>query len=157
MIMIPRILENSLKTHFNTGKAIIIIGPRQVGKTTLLKEITKGLDKRVLMLNCDEPDIRKALFEKTSTELKNLIGNNEVVVIDEAQRVKNIGISLKLITDEIKNIQLIVSGSSALELANEINEPLTGRKWEFMMYPISTQEMVNHHGALEEKRLLHNR
>ncbi len=109
------------------------------------------------MLNCDEPDTRKSLSEKTSTELKALIGNHEVVVIDEAQRVKNIGISLKLITDQIKNVQLIVSGSSALELANEINEPLTGRKWEFMMYPLSTQEMVTHHGGNDERRLLNTR
>jgi uncharacterized protein len=155
--MISRILEKSIKSHFQSRKAIIIIGPRQVGKTTLLETISSSLNKRVLMLNCDEPDTRKSLSEKTSTELKALIGNYEVVVIDEAQRVKNIGISLKLITDQIKNVQLIVSGSSALELANEINEPLTGRKWEFMMHPLSTQEMVTHHGGNDERRLLNTR
>lgn len=155
--MIPRILENSIKTHFGDGKAIIIIGPRQVGKTTLLEGISKSFQGKTLMINCDEPDMRAMLQDKTSTELKGLIGNNELVIIDEAQRVKNIGISLKLIIDQIKHLQLIVSGSSALELANEINEPLTGRKWEFIMYPLSTQEMIAHHSAIEERRLLSTR
>lgn len=155
--MISRILENQVKDHLGTGKAIILIGPRQVGKTTLLEGVQKSLAKKTLMINCDEPDMRALLQDKTSTQLKSLIGNHELVIIDEAQRVKNIGLSLKLITDQIKNVQLIVSGSSALELANEINEPLTGRKWEFIMYPLSTQEMVDHHSAIEEKRMLSNR
>jgi uncharacterized protein len=155
--MILRILENSIKTHLGTGKAVILIGPRQVGKTTLLESIAGTYGKRALMVNCDEPDMRSLLQNKTSSELKTLTGNHELVIIDEAQRVKNIGLSLKLIIDQIKNVQLIVSGSSALELANEINEPLTGRKWEFVMYPLSVQEMIGHHSALEEKRLLPNR
>jgi hypothetical protein len=136
--MIGRILENTIKSHLGTGKAIILIGPRQVGKTTLLENLARTFNKRTLIINCDEPDMRTMLSDKTSTELKTLIGNHEMVIIDEAQRVKNIGLSLKLIIDQIKNVQLIVSGSSALELANEINEPLTGRKWEFIMYPLSS-------------------
>lgn len=155
--MINRILENLIKTHLGTGKAIILIGPRQVGKTTLLERIALSIPGKVLMINCDEPDMRSLLQEKTSTELRALIGDHKAVIIDEAQRVKNIGLSLKLITDQVKEVQLIVSGSSALELANEINEPLTGRKWEFIMYPISSAEMIHHHGQLEEKRMLSNR
>lgn len=155
--MVIRILEKSIKSHLDFKKAIVLIGPRQVGKTTLLQTFSKSYPKGVLTINCDEPDMRSLLQNKTSSELKTLIGNHELVIIDEAQRVKNIGISLKLIIDQIKNIQLIVSGSSALELANEINEPLTGRKWEFIMYPLSVQEMINHHSALEEKRQLSNR
>lgn len=155
--MIARILEKSIKSHLGSKKAIVLIGPRQVGKTTMLETFAKSYNKHVLTINCDEPDMRMLLQNKTSSELKTLIGNNELVIIDEAQRVKNIGISLKLIIDQIQNIQLIVSGSSALELANEINEPLTGRKWEFIMYPLSVQEMIGHHSALEEKRQLGNR
>lgn len=155
--MIARVLENSIMAHLSSGKAIILIGPRQVGKTTLLGNLAQSIDKRVLMINCDEPDMRSMLQNKTSSELKALIGNHDVVIIDEAQRVKNIGISLKLIIDQIKNVQLIVSGSSVLELANEINEPLTGRKWEYIMYPLSFQEMSSHTSLLEEKRLLANR
>lgn len=80
-----------------------------------------------------------------------------LVVIDEAQRVKNIGLTLKLFTDKIKSVKLLVTGSSSLDIANEINEPLTGRKWEFMLLPISTEEMIQYHGANEEKRLLTHR
>lgn len=155
--MITRTLEKTVKSHLDFKKAIVLIGPRQVGKTTLLQTFSKAYNKSVLTINCDEPDMRSLLQNKTSSELKSIIGNHQLVIIDEAQRVKNIGISLKLIIDQIKNIQLIVSGSSALELANEINEPLTGRKWEFIMYPLSVQEMINHHSALEEKRQLSNR
>ncbi len=155
--MIIRTLENQIRSHLGTGKAIILIGPRQVGKTTLLEGVMRSFPKKILMINCDEPDMRTLLQDKTSTQLKALIGNSELVIIDEAQRVKNIGLSLKLITDQIKNVQLIVSGSSALELANEINEPLTGRKWEFIMYPLSTKEMIEHTSAIEEKRMLSNR
>ncbi len=155
--MIRRILENILKSHLGLKKAIILIGPRQVGKTTLITALANSIGENVLVLNCDEPDIRKLLSEKTSTELKALIGKNTVVIIDEAQRVKNIGLSLKLIADQIKSVQLIVSGSSALELANEINEPLTGRKWEFLMFPLSVKEMKDHHGETEERRMLQSR
>lgn len=155
--MITRKLENLVKSHLSTGKAVILIGPRQVGKTTLLKNIAAESVSPALFINCDEPDMRALLFNKTSTELKALIGNHKLVIIDEAQRVKNIGLSLKLIIDQVKSVQLVVSGSSALELANEINEPLTGRKWEFTMYPLSAEELIQHTSVIEEKRLLSTR
>lgn len=154
--MIERILKKTVQKHLGGDKAIVIIGPRQVGKTTLLNSIVNEIGKEVLVLNCDEPDIRSLLTDKTSTELKSIIGTNKVVILDEAQRVKNIGLTLKLIVDQIK-VHLIVSGSSALELANEINEPLTGRKFEFQMFPVSSQEMITHHGSIAEKRLLRHR
>jgi len=155
--MIVRILEKTIKNHLDTGKAVVLIGARQVGKTTLLETLANKIGEQVLIINCDEPDMRSWLQDKTSTELKALIGNHRLVIIDEAQRVKNIGITLKLIIDNLKKVQLIVSGSSALELANEINEPLTGRKWEFIMYPLSTQEMIAHHTEVKERRLLQTR
>lgn len=155
--MITRKLENVVKSRLGTGKAVIVIGPRQVGKTTLLKRISENFSNKALFINCDEPDMRSLLFEKTSSELKALIGNHKLVIIDEAQRVKNIGLSLKLIIDQLKSVQLIVSGSSALELANEINEPLTGRKWEFIMYPVSMEELIDHTSFVEQNRLLATR
>ena len=155
--MIARKLEMLVKSHLSAGKAVIVIGARQVGKTTLLKSISEKWRNKVLFINCDEPDMRTLLFNKTSTELKALIGNHTLVIIDEAQRVKNIGLSLKLILDQLTSVQLIVSGSSALELANEINEPLTGRKWEFIMYPLSMAELIEHNSFLEENRLLTTR
>lgn len=154
---IDRILLPTLKAYLEPGKAIILIGPRQVGKTTILEKITEHHSDRLIWLDCDEPDVRQRLTNVTSTELKALVGQAELVLIDEAQRVKNIGLTLKLFTDKIRSIKLLVTGSSSLDLANEINEPLTGRKWEFMLLPISTEEMVGHHGEIEERRLLTHR
>ncbi len=154
--MIPRILLNIIDSESLKGKAIIILGARQTGKTTLLQEYCKN-KRNVLWLNGDEPEVI-ATFENASSErLKAIIGNNNTVIIDEAQRIKNIGIKLKLITDQIKNVQLFATGSSAFELANEINEPLTGRKWEHHLFPVSFEEMVQHHGLLKEIQLIEHR
>ncbi|MDR2123114.1 MAG: ATP-binding protein [Flavobacteriaceae bacterium] len=154
--MINRIIVKNIKKRLNKGKAIILLGARQTGKTTLLHHIFPRR-KDVLWLNGDETDIQNIFKNASATRLKALIGNNKTIIIDEAQRIKNIGLRLKLITDEIKNIQLIATGSSAFELNNLVNEPLTGRKWEFSLFPISFQEMVDHHGILEEKRMLPHR
>ncbi|MGM0452980.1 MAG: ATP-binding protein [Thermodesulfobacteriota bacterium] len=139
------------------NKAILVLGPRQSGKTTLIRAIERRTEKKVLYLNCDEPDIRNLLTDATSSALKHLIGSAEIVLIDEAQRVKNIGLTMKLITDNFSHVQLIATGSSALELTDEINEPLTGRKWEYRLLALSTQEMVAWSGMLEERRLLNQR
>ena len=154
--MIPRIAKIFIEDIINNGKAVILLGPRQVGKTTLLHSIAEDYNQ-TLFLDCDEPDIRKLLTDTTSTALKNLFGQSKLIIIDEAQRIKNIGLTLKLITDKIKSVKLIVSGSSALELSADISEPLTGRKVEIVLSGLSTMEMVSHHGELEEKRLLHQR
>ena len=154
--MIKRILEESIGSKLHKGKAVIIMGPRQVGKTTLTKELFRN-SKDVLWLNGDEIDVRSLFEEISSTRLRLIIGNNKVIVIDEAQRITNIGIKLKLITDQIPEVQLIATGSSSFDLANKVNEPLTGRKWEYKMLPISFSEMVEHHGLLEEKRLIPHR
>jgi len=154
--MIPRLINGTLKERLGKGKAIVLLGPRQVGKTTMLLDILdKG--KAGVYLDCDEPDIRKRLTEPTSAEIKNLIGDHHLVIIDEAQRIKNIGVTAKLMVDKFKNVQFILSGSSALELSNSINEPLTGRKFEFLLLPFSTQELVNHDGRLAEERQLEQR
>ena len=154
--MIHRFLSDIIQAKLNTGKAIIVMGARQVGKTTLVRGLFKESDE-TLWLNGDEMDVQ-ALFENvSSTRLKNIFGEKKVVVIDEAQRIKDIGIKLKLITDQLQEIQLIATGSSSFDLANKINEPLTGRKWEYKMYPVSFAEMVRHHGLLDEKRLLIHR
>lgn len=155
--MIKRTILQKIKENLFKGKTIMLFGPRQSGKTTLLEMLADELHEKVLTLDCDEPDIRKELTDVTSTQLKNRFGNARVVMIDEAQRIKNIGITLKLIHDKIKDVQLIVSGSSSLELTGEINEPLTGRKFEFLLLPVSTGEMISHTDATTEKRLLEQR
>ena len=155
--MISRILYPLLKEELFAGKALIVLGPRQAGKTTLLRTLTDTQQASSVWLNCDEPDIRKILQQPTSSLLRQLIGEATLVVIDEAQRVKNIGLTLKLITDQLPSVQLIATGSSSLELANEISEPLTGRKSEYLLLPFSTEELIQHHGLLEERRLLPQR
>ncbi len=137
-------------------KAVLLLGPRQVGKTTLLRQIMED-NPDSLFLDCDEPDIRKQLTEASSTILKAIIGNKKLVIIDEAQRVKNIGLTLKLIVDYMKDIRLIVSGSSVLELNSDISEPMSGRKIEIKLFGFSTEELIKHNSELEEKRLLSRR
>ena len=155
--MIIRKIQKTIESKLFKGKIIIITGARQVGKTTLLKMIAENYDKDKIYLNCDEPDIRSILTEATSTKLKEVVGKNKLVLIDEAQRVKNIGITLKLFADQLSDYQVIATGSSALELSNEINEPLTGRKYEFNLYPFSLQELLQKSNWLEVNRLLEER
>lgn len=143
--MITRTLQSEIEGKLFKGKAIIVLGARQTGKTTLLKNIADQHDPYTFM-NCDEPIVRERLGNINLAELKRIIGGNRMVFIDEAQRVSNIGLTLKLITDQLPHVQLIVSGSSSLELANEINEPLTGRKWEYLLYPVSWKEFADHAG-----------
>jgi predicted AAA+ superfamily ATPase len=143
--MIKRALEDQLKNRVDYKKAIIVLGPRQVGKTTLLEEIANSLSKDFLYINGDDPAIRLLWNNPTQAFINNYIGANKVVLIDEAQRLENIGLSAKMIIDSKRDIQLFISGSSALEIANEINEPLTGRKWEYRLFPLSWNEINNHY------------
>ncbi len=151
--MIHRILEAKINEDMALHKTIIILGARQVGKTTLLNEIVKN-EKQLMVFNGDEPDTKTLLSGVTTLQLKSLLANARTVIIDEAQLIPDIGITLKLISDHLKNIQLYVSGSSSIDLANKINEPLTGRKLEYFLFPLSFKEMVDHHGLLNEKRML---
>ena len=155
--MITRILKEQLSSRIGKGKVIILIGPRQVGKSTLLREIQKESSQPTMFINCDEPDMRLMLENVTSTQLQSMVGANKIVMIDEAQKVLHIGDTLKLMADNIKDVQIVATGSSTFELSNKINEPLTGRKFEFIMYPISILELVNQHGKTEEQRLLERR
>ncbi len=156
--MIYREIETSVTNRLYQGKAIILTGPRQVGKTTFLRQLAAGSgNKQVLSLNCDEPDIRLLLENVTSTQLKTLVGKHELILIDEAQKVENIGSTLKLMIDNIDGIQVVATGSSAFDLRNKLNEPLTGRKFEYHLYPFSTSELVSSTSELEEHRLLEQR
>lgn len=153
--MIDRIIKPMLLAKFGKGKAIILIGPRQVGKTTLVHDIIK--DKEYLFLDGDDPTVRSLLQNTNTEQLKSIIGNYKYVFIDEAQRIENIGLTLKIITDQFKDVQLLVSGSSAFEIKNLTNEPLTGRKWQYHLYPISWEEFENHIGYLKAFQQLEQR
>lgn len=155
--MIERLIGAQIQKKLADPKAILLLGPRQAGKSTLIELIQATLAQPVTFWNGDETDIRSMLERPTSTRLKALIGKNKTVVIDEAQRIENIGICIKLITDNLKTVKVLATGSSAFELANKVNEPLTGRKWEYHLYPLSFEEMTKHSSLLDEKRLLHHR
>lgn len=153
--MIKREITSLIQSKMNDSKVIILMGPRQVGKTTIIKN--EFLTEDTLLLNGDDADIRMNFSNTTSVFLKQLIGNYSRVIIDEAQRIENIGLTLKILHDTFPNIKVIATGSSSFELANAINEPLTGRKWEFQIWPISMEEMIAHHSYLTETRLLEHR
>jgi len=153
--MIERTITERIKLDYSDRKIVILFGPRQVGKTTLLKSYFTSKD--TLWLNGDDYDIRQQLAKPNATFLKQLIANNKTLIIDEAQRIENIGLCLKIIHDQLPEIKVLATGSSSFDLANKINEPLTGRKWEYKLWPISVNEMINHHTWLEENRLLQQR
>jgi uncharacterized protein len=155
--MIARLLQKEIGKKLFKGKAILIFGPRQSGKSTLVDNLLNEIGKRGLYLNGDEADVREILSNTNSTKLKALTGENKIVFIDEAQRIVNVGLTLKLFTDQLMDVQVIATGSSAFELSSKVNEPLTGRKYEFLLYPICFKEMVQYHGLIQEKRLLEHR
>lgn len=155
--MISRAIADSIRKRLKDEKAIILLGPRQVGKSTLLQQLLSKFTKPVMWWNGHDADIRTILSNTTATSLRSLLGKSRTLIIDEAQRIENIGLSIKLMIDQLKDVKVIATGSSAFELANHINEPLTGRKWEYNLFPFSFGEMVEEHGLLTEKRLLDHR
>ena len=154
--MIERLLYKTIENKLFVGKVIILTGARQVGKTTLLKQLLRQKEG-VLWLNGDELQVQNLFANASADRLLSEFSNSKIVILDEAQRIENIGLRLKLIADSDSEVQVIATGSSAFELANKVNEPLTGRKWEYQMFPLSFGEMVEHHGKLKEMRMLPRR
>ncbi|MBN2681121.1 MAG: ATP-binding protein [Bacteroidales bacterium] len=155
--MIKRVLDEGIKTYLFRKKAIIVLGPRQSGKTTLIKQILEDYSSDTILLNGDDPTIQQILTRPNTEQIKQIIGNKKLVFIDEAQRIKDIGITSKIVVDNFPVVQIILSGSSAFELSQSTNEPLTGRKWSFQLWPVSWEEWQNHIGYLESEMDLENR
>jgi predicted AAA+ superfamily ATPase len=153
--MFPRILENRIREKIGGGKAIVLVGARQVGKTTLIRSILKDVD--FLFLDADDPTIRSMLTNPNTEQIRTILSDNKIVFLDEAQRISGIGLTLKIITDQFKDVQLFVSGSSSFDLGNALNEPLTGRKWEYEMFPFSWEEYENKIGFIKSEQQLENR
>jgi uncharacterized protein len=147
--MINRDLTQIVSELRKKGKAIVITGPRQVGKTTLLKSLFGG-EKNVLWLDGDDATIRERLKNAGTAYLKTLVADHQIVVIDEAQRIHEVGLIGKQLVDQMPDVELFITGSSALELSGMTNEPMTGRKWSLQLYPLSFREMVRHHGLIDE-------
>jgi predicted AAA+ superfamily ATPase len=156
--MLQRSIQKEIEKNLFKGKVILLIGARQIGKTTLLKTILKNSKKKSLWINADEGDIRNALQEATtSSQLFQLFGDATLIVIDEAQQIEDIGLKLKLVIDTNPKLQIIATGSSAFELLQKSNEPLTGRKKEYHLYPFSFEELKKHNTLIVEKRMLETR
>ena len=149
-------ITNSL---LNDNKAIILYGARQVGKTTLIKDILAGVNGKILAINADEQRFIDILSSRDSRKLAQLVSGYDVLFIDEAQRVPDIGINLKILTDSFPDLTIIATGSSSFELANRVNEPLTGRKVSYTLFPIALCELAQHYTPFElsdqlEERLI---
>ncbi|HQJ60639.1 MAG TPA: AAA family ATPase, partial [bacterium] len=153
--MIGRYLIEEIRKRMFKGKAIVIMGARQVGKSTLVEMVLENFrnDHRILKLNGDDSDTRTIFENPTSTKIRNIISGHTIVYIDEAQRIPEIGLVLKIMVDNFNDLQVIATGSSSFELSGKINEPLTGRKFEYTLFPLSFEEMVSHTNYLEEKRM----
>ncbi|MBP6620586.1 MAG: ATP-binding protein [Leadbetterella sp.] len=147
--MIKRILEEKLKNRIDFKKAIIILGPRQVGKTTLIKNLANDINEKYTYFNGDEIETQNLWKLENINFLKQSFGNQKLILLDEAQRIENIGLICKQIIDADERFQLIITGSSSLDIANLTQEPLTGRKWEYNLYPISIEELLKHTNYLE--------
>lgn len=144
--MIERTLRHVIEAKLHRGKAIVLVGARQTGKTTLIRQILQ--DVRYLFLNGDDPAVRTLLTNANTEQLRRLIADYRVVFLDEAQRVPGIGLTLKIVTDQFPGVQLVVSGSSSFDMAHSLNEPLTGRKWEYTLFSVSWKEFEDHVGYL---------
>lgn len=155
--MIARLIENKIREALEQKKVVTVFGPRQAGKSTLAGIVAESESKRILELNGDDSDVR-TMFESTDeTRIRTLIGNNDFLLVDEAQKIINVGNMLKIIADRIPDIKVIATGSSSFKLAKAVNESLTGRKREFRLYPLSFKEMASHTSLLEESRLVSHR
>lgn len=162
MELIHRQLQSVIQDHLFRGKAILLIGARQVGKSTLFKQVLEALSlqnsqAQILSLDCDDPEVRLMLDNPNLEQITRLVSNKRIVLIDEAQRVAGIGLTLKMITDHFPEVQLLVTGSSSLLLQGQLNEPLTGRKFEYHLYPFSTQELYNDGGLLRVNQTFESR
>lgn len=148
-MIIQREIKEDIEKNLFKGKAIIIYGPRRVGKTTLVKDIISKYGKEAKYINCDVLENRQALEIQNDKKLREFLGEGKIFVIDEAQRVIDIGLSLKILIDSFPDIQIIATGSSSFDLANRINEPLTGRTISFILYPISIKEIKRYKESSE--------
>jgi uncharacterized protein len=150
---IQRYLKDILAKKLFSNKAIVLIGARQIGKTTLLNELLSSYEN-TLFLDGDDSVTRALLKNPSTAEIKNIIGNHKIVFIDEVQRIDSIGITSKIIVDQFKEVQLILSGSSAFDIKNKTSESLTGRKWEYAMFPISWKELESTVGYVKSLQQL---
>lgn len=148
-MIIPRYLKKQMSSELKPGKVFLLLGSRRVGKTFLLSEISEGIHGKVLMLNAEDAEHRRILEDITMSNYRRLLKGVFLLIIDEAQTLPGIGKMLKLMVDEVKDVRIIVTGSSSFDMLNRIGEPLTGRSRTFIMYPIAQLELSEIQGLTE--------
>lgn len=146
---IKRHLLPQLQQAIQPGKVVVLYGPRQVGKTTLVQELMARTSLPYTYINADELLYREALSSQNRRILGELLGNSALLVIDEAQQVPNIGLNLKILVDNYPHVAIVATGSSSFDLANKVSEPLTGRKLTLTLYPVSYGELAETLGEFE--------
>jgi len=156
-MFINRILKQDILDHLQPNKVVVLYGPRQAGKTTLIKDILKHVKEEYLFISGEDRDSSSWIGSQSSTIFKQNIGRKKLLVIDEAQKINEIGLSLKIMVDMLEKIKIIATGSSSFELSNQIGEPLVGRKWSFFLYPIAQMEIAYNENLFETKALLPTR
>lgn len=151
---IPRYLKKEILAKIQPKKVVVLYGPRQVGKTTLLKEILTEVNEPYVYLSGEDRNIQSWLSSQSIEVLKENIGKNKLIAIDEAQKISNIGLNLKLIVDHLEDVKVIATGSSSFELAQQVGEPLVGRKWQYILYPVAQIELNGIENPYESKERL---
>lgn len=151
-MLIPRQIQNRLEKYIEPNKAVIIYGPRRVGKTTLLKQILEKTKLKYKLLNGDFLNVQEVLSSQNLTRLSELVDGYDLLVVDEAQRIPNVGLGFKILVDNIPNIRIITTSSASFSLAGQVGEPLVGRQWSFQLYPISQSELMTQHNQFELKQ-----
>lgn len=157
MILIDRKIKSAILKKIQPNKVIVILGARRVGKTFLIKEITNELPEPFLLLNGEDINTHTLLLRRSVENYKQLLGTKRILIIDEAQKIPDIGHILKLMVDNIEGIKIIVTGSSAFDIHNLTGEPLTGRKFSFILYPISESELAGTYNPIENPDKLKQR
>jgi predicted AAA+ superfamily ATPase len=153
---IERIVKSLIKNNIKPTKVLVLIGARRVGKTILMQKIVEELAQDILLLNGEDMAVADLLQRRTVQNYKNLLGNRKILFIDEAHRLENIGLILKLMVDEIKGLSILISGSSALNVVNQIAEPLTGRMQTYYLFPFAESELTRDETIIEKKdNLMH--
>ena len=158
-MIIQRSVQEKIQEKLNSGKVILLLGARRTGKTFLIKQIIKNINLPYLLLNGEDFQVAAKLENKSISEYKQLVGNNKLLIIDEAQKIKDIGNILKLMIDEISGLTIMATGSSVFDLTQKLGEPLTGRNINFKVFPIAQYELKNTENVIEtfsnlEQRLI---
>lgn len=157
MEVIKRQIEERLLSRVLPGKVLVLLGPRRVGKTFLANRLLAGIEEPHLYWSGEDTELWKLLETRSVAHYKNLIGSYRLLVIDEAQKIRDIGAVLKLMVDHIEGLKVITTGSSAFDLNKRLGEPLTGRKWTYHLFPLSEQEWSGKEDFLTQQTNLRER